>query len=90
VVDVVELTGPRRVPAFAVNQSGSGYATLDSLRSDPDAARAAAVYEFQRAAAALRRARQIGVELGLGPAVDATVARLVGDVESATQVYAAR
>lgn len=81
VVETTELSAPRRVPAFGIDVESGGYATLDTLRQDPDAARNAAVAEFARAASALKRARQIAVELGLGPEAAATITSLVGRIE---------
>ncbi len=58
-VETIELTGPKRVPAFAQHPSG-GYATLNSLRSDPGMQRerqpSPNVRSMRRQA--LRRARQ--------------------------------
>lgn len=48
-----------------------GYVSIASLRGDADRARAAIVAEFSRAAAALRRAREIAIALDMADEVDA-------------------
>jgi hypothetical protein len=53
-----------------------GYISLPQLRTDEDAARAAIVTEFARAAAALQRARSIAVALGLEEEVTGLADRL--------------
>lgn len=70
------------VPAFGRNTRDGGYATLDYLRKDDDMARGAAVAEFQKAAAALRRAQGLAVELGLGQEAHATIAALIKTVSA--------
>jgi hypothetical protein len=90
-IETTELSAPRRVPAFGTDVANGAYATLDVLRQDPDAARDAAIAEFARAASALKRARQIAVELGLGQEAAATITSLVSRVERAGEgVFAAR
>lgn len=56
-----------------------GYVSLPRLRDDADVAREAVVAEFARAAAALKRARDLAVALGLSEVVD----RLIEDVAGA-------
>lgn len=48
----------------AAREKDQGYISIPRLRREPDAARAAIVAEFARAAAHLRRARDLAVVLG--------------------------
>lgn len=82
-----ELTAPARVPFFARNTRDGGYATLSWLNQDSDLAREAAVLEFQKAAAALRRAQQVAIALNLGAEAVATVAALIRNVQTAERDF---
>jgi hypothetical protein len=84
VVITTELTVPILAPLFGRNADAGGYATLDYLRQEGgDLARKAAIMEFQKAAAALRHAQRLAIQLGLGAEAVATIAALVGGVKSA-------
>ena len=47
-----------------------GYVHVEKLRKDVDLSREAVAYEFTRAAAALARARDLAVSLGIGDEID--------------------
>lgn len=55
-----------------------GYVSIQSLRGDRDAARAALIAEFSRAASYLRRAREIAAALSLSDEVDQLLEGVVG------------
>lgn len=54
------------------------YASVVSLRSDEDRARAVVIMEFGRVASALRRARELADVLGLGGEVEDMLAQVEG------------
>lgn len=58
--------------------SKQGYVSVATLKSDEDRAREALVYEFQRVAALLRRARDLAIVLGIGDEVDRLVENIAG------------
>lgn len=70
-----------RAPAYVrdpnAEHNAQGYVETLSLRSDADAARAVVVAEFARAAAAMRRAREVAKVLDLEREVD----ELIGLIE---------
>lgn len=53
-----------------------GYVSVATLRCDHDLAREAIVYEFTRAAGALRRAREVAAALNLQKEVEALISRV--------------
>lgn len=55
-----------------------GYISLPRLRSDVDVARDALIAEFSRAAAALKRARDLAVALDMAADIDALTESVVG------------
>jgi hypothetical protein len=61
-----------RDPNAATDEQG--YVSVESLRHDRPAAREALVYECNRAAALLERARHLALALGLAAEVDAALA----------------
>ena len=65
------------VPAYlrdpGVKPSEQGYRSLESIRDDPDDARAVLVEEFVRAGAHLRRARNVARALGLDGEVEEVI-----------------
>lgn len=65
-VTVTELKNPVRAPFFGRNVKDGGYATLDWLRRDEDAAREACILEYSKAKSAMRRAHQLAIQLKLG------------------------
>lgn len=69
------------VPAYVRDPdapgNGEGYRSVSELRSDPEAARRSAMLEFERAEAALRRAREVAAALGLAEDIDELLASVV-------------
>jgi hypothetical protein len=63
--ETVTVRAPYFIRDPEMPPSEQGYVSLPQLRTDEDAARAAIVTEFARAASALQRARSIAVALGL-------------------------
>lgn len=53
-----------------------GYVSVASLRDDQDLAREAIVYEFARAAGALRRAREVAAALNMQKEVESLISRV--------------
>jgi hypothetical protein len=54
-----------------------GYVATKQLRNDHDLARAAVINEYSRAAAALRRAREVAAVLGIQPETDQIIQSIV-------------
>jgi hypothetical protein len=75
------ITAPAfvRDPTHAARDGG--YVHTLSLRSDEDLAREAVIAEFQRASAALKRARDIAAVLGIVDDIDTVTASLAGLIE---------
>lgn len=71
---VVNSVAYVRDPSLAEDEQG--YISVATLRTDEDLAREAAVYEFSRAAGALRRAREVATVLGLQVEVDKLITRV--------------
>lgn len=66
-----------------------GYVSLPRLRREPDLAREALVAEFARAAAALRRARNLAAALGIQDEIDEIVSRVDGLRQATASTQAA-
>lgn len=75
-----------RDPSMAGNEQG--YTSLDRLRTDEDLAREAVIAEFQRASAALDRARVVATALGLSSEIEEVRERVVHLSERAVQATA--
>lgn len=80
-VRVVITTQPfiTKAPAFVHDPRAfpfAGYISVGKLRSDEEASREAVGREFAQAAAALKRAREVGAALGLSDEIDALIATL--------------
>ena len=86
-IDVRTDTSVVRVPAYVrdprADDRSQGYVGTASLRTDADLARVAIVREFARAAAALRRAKDLAAALGEDARVDAAI----GAVSDATRRF---
>lgn len=82
-----------RAPAYVrdphAERDVQGYVTTLSLRSDEDAARAVVVAEFSRAAAAIRRAREVAKALDLEEVMDELLVRIEDTRTSVSQAAAA-
>lgn len=63
-----------RDPSLGAEEQG--YVSIASLRSDRELAREAIVYEFSRAAGALRRAKEVAAALNLDKEVDTLITRV--------------
>lgn len=75
-VEVIHKTFSMPAPAFVRDPGtgrAAGYISVGTLRSDSDLAREAAVAEFSRAAAALRRAKAVSLALGMADEVESLV-----------------
>lgn len=77
-VSVVEerLTAPAWVRDPNAEPDQQGYVSLVRLRSDKDSARSVVVQEFSRAAAAIRRAREVAAFLSLEEVADELIDRI--------------
>lgn len=79
-----ELSAPYYVPHPDADPRVGGYLAIPKLMSDKDRARAAIAGEFGRASAALRRARDISVAVGMDQRVDdilKVLEELAGELE---------
>jgi hypothetical protein len=72
-IDVTVLPTPVYIRDPNAEPDVQGYVTVESLRKDKAAARAALVYECNRVAGLVERARGLAVALGLGAEVEATL-----------------
>lgn len=70
----VSVVGYVRDPYAESDQQG--YVSVKKLSADADGSRMAAVYEFARASAAMRRAREVAAALGVDKEVDLIVEKI--------------
>jgi hypothetical protein len=78
-----EYTVPAYLRDPQVKPSEQGYRSIESIRDDPDDARAVLVEEFVRAGAHLRRARNVARALGL----DGEVEEVIQTVDRARMTF---
>jgi hypothetical protein len=71
---VVSSVAYVRDPSLGSDEQG--YVSVTALRSDRELAREAIVYEFARAAGALRRAKEVAAALNLDKEVDTLITRV--------------
>lgn len=87
VIETTELAPPKRIPVFGIDPRSGAYATLDNLRNDPDAARESALIELKRAGNAMKRARQVSVELGLGAEAYEQLTAMLRNLEVSEKMF---
>ena len=79
-VELIEETRVLRVPAYlrdpSADSSEQGYVQTVRIRSERDNARAAVLYEFTRARAAMQRAKDIAEALAIDDAVEDIIVRI--------------
>lgn len=89
VVTEEKLSAPAWVRDPNAEHDAQGYVSTVSLRSDEDSARAVVVAEFARAAAAIRRAREVAKALELEEVMDELIVRIEDTRASVSQQAAA-
>lgn len=89
VVTEERISAPAWVRDPNAEHDAQGYVSTVSLRSDADSARVVVVAEFARAAAAIRRAREVAKALDLEAVMDDLIVRIEYTRTSVSQQAAA-
>ena len=89
VVTEERISAPAWVRDPNAEHDAQGYVSTVSLRSDADSARVVVVAEFARAAAAIRRAREVAKALDLEEVMDDLIVRIEYTRTSVSQQAAA-